>query len=389
MTLSTTINNISYTANGSTAAFAVPFKFFADTHLAVTVDVGAGPVAKLLTTDYTVSGAGSEAGGTVTFLVNPAAAAIVKITRVTPITQLIDYIANDHFPAQVHENAIDKLTMICQQIADSASVLAAAQAAQAAAEVAAAAAEASADAAIAAGAAMIDTTDGDFTMPAVGATVVVTLVNGTWQKVDVDVMIQGAGIMAVTAINVGAKTMTVRNTGALNNQTPAATVPSGSFVHPVKDWRGVSMTALSVLLRKSNSAGIPELLTASGAYKGLRTNSAGTAIEWAVNNITFGLTDVGSLALDTTNQNTTGFPLIAFFTWKGVTNGVFYGVQAEWSADGISWSPWTQNQLRSTTGAFESNWLMVPVPSGFYWRFTSNSGAPVGVYHKKLTITIT
>jgi hypothetical protein len=35
-----------------------------------------------------------------------------------PITQLVDYVYNDRFPAETHEKALDKLTMICQALGE-------------------------------------------------------------------------------------------------------------------------------------------------------------------------------------------------------------------------------------------------------------------------------
>jgi hypothetical protein len=41
---------------------------------------------------------------------------IVSILRVLPLTQTVDYVPYDAFPAQTHEGALDKLTMIDQQL---------------------------------------------------------------------------------------------------------------------------------------------------------------------------------------------------------------------------------------------------------------------------------
>lgn len=68
MTLSTTDNAISYTGNGTTKAFSFPYRFLSDGHLSVAV---AGS-AKVLNVDYSITGAGSTSGGTVTFITAPA-----------------------------------------------------------------------------------------------------------------------------------------------------------------------------------------------------------------------------------------------------------------------------------------------------------------------------
>jgi hypothetical protein len=71
-----------------------------------------------LNVDYTVAGDGNPAGGTVTLAVAPAAGATIVILRRTVRTQDTLYVPNDPFPAQSHEAALDKLTMIAQEDAD-------------------------------------------------------------------------------------------------------------------------------------------------------------------------------------------------------------------------------------------------------------------------------
>jgi len=118
MTVSTTTNRASYSGNGSTAAFAYGFKIFADADLTVIIRSSAGvETTKTLTTHYTVSGAGTESGGNVTFTSGniPASGETVVILRKLTLTQGTDYVANDPFPAESHEDALDRLTMISQQ----------------------------------------------------------------------------------------------------------------------------------------------------------------------------------------------------------------------------------------------------------------------------------
>jgi hypothetical protein len=64
-------------------------------------------------TDYEVEGVGESGGGTIT-LDDPASAGdSVVITLDIPITQETVYIFNSKFPEKTHENALDKLTLIC------------------------------------------------------------------------------------------------------------------------------------------------------------------------------------------------------------------------------------------------------------------------------------
>jgi len=111
MTVSSTSGRVDYVGNGVLTTYSYPYKIFADTDLQVTVN----GVLKTLTTDYTVTGAGNVGGGNVIFGVAPAAVPIT-IKRVVATTQLTDYVAGDSFPAETHEAALDRLTMICQQL---------------------------------------------------------------------------------------------------------------------------------------------------------------------------------------------------------------------------------------------------------------------------------
>lgn len=81
-----------------------------DTDLRVYLD----NVLQTITVDYTVTGAGTDAGS-VDFLIAPAAAVAVAIVRKTARDQLTAYPTNGPFPAKSHEAAIDKLTVIVQE----------------------------------------------------------------------------------------------------------------------------------------------------------------------------------------------------------------------------------------------------------------------------------
>lgn len=118
MTLATTTNRIDYRGDGSVVEFPVPFLFLDDSHLQVyTRDVETGEQSlKVITTHYTVTGAGDVDGGTVTFGAAPDALSTVTILRVVPLDQLLAFTANGPFPAADHEAALDKLTMIVQQL---------------------------------------------------------------------------------------------------------------------------------------------------------------------------------------------------------------------------------------------------------------------------------
>jgi hypothetical protein len=119
MTVSSTTVKNSYSGNGSTTVFAYTYKIFADSDLQVIIRSAAGTeTTKTITTHYTVAGAGDANGGSVTFTVGnvPTATETVVLRREVPQTQAIDYIANDPFPAESHEEGLDRATMNIQQL---------------------------------------------------------------------------------------------------------------------------------------------------------------------------------------------------------------------------------------------------------------------------------
>ena len=120
MTVSTTIIKSSHNGNGSTTTFAYAFKILQDSDLVVIIrnNSTGTETTKTLTTHYTVSGAGDATGGSITFTSGniPANGETVVIRRNVPQTQAIDYIANDPFPAESHEEGLDRATMTLQQL---------------------------------------------------------------------------------------------------------------------------------------------------------------------------------------------------------------------------------------------------------------------------------
>ena len=119
MTISSTTVKNSYAGNGTLDTFNYTFKIFADADIQVIIrDASANETVKTLTTHYTVTGAGSASGGTIVFTAGniPTATETVVIRRASPQTQAIDYIANDPFPAESHEEGLDRSMMAIQQL---------------------------------------------------------------------------------------------------------------------------------------------------------------------------------------------------------------------------------------------------------------------------------
>ena len=122
MTVSTTIIKNSHNGNGSTTTFAYQFKILQDSDLQVIIRSSNGTeTTKSLSTHYTVTGAGGNSGTVVFTSGNiPASGETVVIRRNVPQTQVIDYIANDPFPAETHEEGLDRGTLVAQQISEEA-----------------------------------------------------------------------------------------------------------------------------------------------------------------------------------------------------------------------------------------------------------------------------
>lgn len=117
MTVSSETKRSDYAGNGSTTEFATGFRFLENSHIKVILtDTSGNSTTQTEISQYTLTGAGLDSGGTVTFITPPASGFTVSIKRDIPLTQSTDYVDNDAFPAESHEDALDKLTMIAQQL---------------------------------------------------------------------------------------------------------------------------------------------------------------------------------------------------------------------------------------------------------------------------------
>ena len=125
MTVSSTNTKVSFTGTSSngtdgTSTFAYNFKVFSTAEIKVIIRTTATGVetTKSLTTHYTVTGAGEDAGGNVVFTSgnNPLTTETIIIKRNISLAQGTDYVANDPFPAESHEDGLDKIVhMVIQQ----------------------------------------------------------------------------------------------------------------------------------------------------------------------------------------------------------------------------------------------------------------------------------
>lgn len=101
-----------YTAAVAQTVFPYPFPIFVNADLRVHVD----GVLKVLTTDYTVSGATNPTGGNVTFLVAPGAGKVITIYRDIAIQRLSDFQQNGPLASVTVNDELDRMTLVDQQL---------------------------------------------------------------------------------------------------------------------------------------------------------------------------------------------------------------------------------------------------------------------------------
>ena len=127
--MTVTANNpkVQYTGNGTTTSFSFPYPLLQKEDLLVSLlDSTGADVSVALdgsgTYDYTITGTydssyqGYTGGVTCTFITAPPANYGITFSYNVAIEQTTDYVDNDDFPANTHERALDRLTLICQQL---------------------------------------------------------------------------------------------------------------------------------------------------------------------------------------------------------------------------------------------------------------------------------
>lgn len=105
---------IQYVATNGQTVFPYPFPIFNNVDLVV-VDGVDGPVLAL-NTDYTVSGAGNDTGGNVTFLVGRALNAVITIYRNIPFDRNTDIPQDGPWSSISTNDEFDKMILLMQQI---------------------------------------------------------------------------------------------------------------------------------------------------------------------------------------------------------------------------------------------------------------------------------
>jgi len=111
MTISTTTNKILYAGLTGQDTFAYNFRVDQKSDMNVFL---AGEI--IPDGDWTITDLGQAAGGDVTLNTPLASDQSVTLLREVDETQEVDYQPFDAFPAETHEGALDKLTMLTQQL---------------------------------------------------------------------------------------------------------------------------------------------------------------------------------------------------------------------------------------------------------------------------------
>jgi hypothetical protein len=124
MTVSSTSSRVNYVGNGSTTTFAFAFKVNQPADLVVVYTDATGIDYMLSPSQYTASGFGADAGGSVTYA--PGGSPIASGTKLTiyrdvAVTQPTSLSNQGAMWPQVIEAALDRLTYIAQKVTDSVS----------------------------------------------------------------------------------------------------------------------------------------------------------------------------------------------------------------------------------------------------------------------------
>lgn len=117
MAVSNTTTLVQYVGNNSAVTpYVITFPFDETAWIKCQLLDANGDISDLvLDTDFTVTGAGGATGNLTTAIAYDNTHQLT-IYRVVPLTQALDLVYNDRLPAQLLEDALDKLTYVTQQL---------------------------------------------------------------------------------------------------------------------------------------------------------------------------------------------------------------------------------------------------------------------------------
>jgi hypothetical protein len=114
---STTAKSGPYSGNGVTTVFNYGFKVFDEGDIVVTLLNSVGTeVVQTITTEYTVTGVGDEAGGTIVMVTPPANGEQLVVTRSVPLVQELDLQNRKAVNPVLIERGLDLVTQMLQDL---------------------------------------------------------------------------------------------------------------------------------------------------------------------------------------------------------------------------------------------------------------------------------
>lgn len=122
MTVSSSTSQTEFSGNGVTTVFPLPFRFFINEDIDVSLIDNATGLVTLQTigVNYSLSGAGQpevdgSAVSVLTMNVAPAAGFTLLVERIMAVTQPTDIVNQGRFFPNIHETVFDRITMLIQQ----------------------------------------------------------------------------------------------------------------------------------------------------------------------------------------------------------------------------------------------------------------------------------
>lgn len=120
MSVTTTTTRIQYSGDDITTAFTFSFRVYTAGDLTVYTTISGVDTLQVLDTDYTatVNATTAAPGGTLTFTTAPVTGDTITIYRDLDATQGTAYTVGGPFPASAHETALDRLTLLVQDLTE-------------------------------------------------------------------------------------------------------------------------------------------------------------------------------------------------------------------------------------------------------------------------------
>lgn len=118
MTLQTSADRQTFNGSGGTGPFTFNFRFFQNSDIMVIRVTGGVATSMVETIDYTLTGAGSYSGGSITLVNALQSGETMTVARIMDIIQPTSIRNQSAYFPSLHEDTFDRLTMLIQQVND-------------------------------------------------------------------------------------------------------------------------------------------------------------------------------------------------------------------------------------------------------------------------------